>query len=188
MLLWLSWAVRALVSFTWFRDLVTLRCERYWLQFLHRLGWELLGVQRSSQSLLRTVRPYICPSTSITSTSESTYAALLPDARLLTTSTNSGCGFPGHRWALSTHCIMCCKHVTSETRDRNSFSTLLVDTNFPATWTCQDISVLTVIDLSTLACDIGDTFIMQSWIEVAECTGVHAADGGAEESCCHISS
>ena len=78
--------------------------------------------------------------------------------------------------------MMRCKHLTSEMRHGKSLRTLFVaiGTNFPAICTCQDISVLTVIDLSTFACDIGATFSMQNWIELAEYTGVHEADGGTE--------
>ena len=78
--------------------------------------------------------------------------------------------------------MMRCKHLTSEMRHGKSLRTLFVaiGTNFPAICTCQDISVLTEIDLSTFACDIGATFTMQSWIELAEYTGVHEADGGTE--------
>ena len=75
---WLSWAVCLPVSFSWFRYLASRSCERYSLHILHCLGWVLLGMQRNSQSFLPTVCPYMQPSTSTTSTSESTNATLLP--------------------------------------------------------------------------------------------------------------
>ena len=141
-------------------------------------------MQRNSQSFLPTVHPYMQPSTSTTSTSESTNATLLPaddPPRLFTSFIHDFDKlwlwiFGANMSPLNTF------HDASEMRPKKSLRTLFVaiGTNFPAICTCQDISVLTVIDLSTFACDIGATFSMQNWIELAEYTGVHEADGGTE--------